>query len=181
MSRADKSRILARRADLAPQRRRRCILACARHVGPLVLIILLGCNKTPRRSSVVNTGDVGSFVLRILESHGGHTVTTNDLPQFNAPYSYKITSNAQYLDERVEFDLRLPPDRFSDLTNYLCCALGNPSHPAALTPDRGLHGYYTIGDIGVALQFYQNQHESGLILVGPESGKPSAIRSGLNR
>jgi hypothetical protein len=129
-------------------------------------LLMLGCSGSPQAVTSSQTGDLGLFVLQSVECHGGRAKVTNGLPQLAASWSYEVISNAEYLAGREEVHVHLAPEQFTALTNYLSRAFGEPSNPATISHDGGLHGYYTIQDIGVALQFYQDRRESGVILVG---------------
>ncbi len=60
----------------------------------------------------------------------------------------------------------MPAEQFSQVTGYLAQAFGPRSQPAILQTNGVVHGFYAISDIGVALQFYRDEREAGLILVG---------------
>jgi hypothetical protein len=101
-----------------------------------------------------------------VESYGGHAQRTNDLPLIRANWTAEVTTNAKYLADRTQLYVRLNGNRLEEVTNYLLQALGPLSKPATKSETGILHGYYTIGDIGVGLQFYAGNAETGLILVG---------------
>lgn len=136
------------------------------------LIILAGCSPSPRSVTATHSGDLGQFILQSVASHGGRAQTTNGLPELQTQWRADVLTGAEYLNGREQVSIVITGDRFQEVTSYLAHAFGVPSQPAAHQTDGIIHGWYSIGDIGVALQFYRDQKETGLILVGEvQSGK----------
>jgi hypothetical protein len=113
-----------------------------------------------------HTGDLGQFLLQSVASHGGHARITNGLPQYPSQWRAEVLTGAQYLNGREQLSVWLAPENFQQLTGYLAQAFGEPSQPATLQTNGLICGWYSIEDIGVGLQFYRDQEQAGLILVG---------------
>jgi len=131
-----------------------------------LLVALAGCSPSPRSVTSTHTGDLGQFVLQSVASHGGHPKTTNGLPQLPSQWRAEVLTGAEHLDGREQLSVFLAPNQFQQLTGYLAQAFGEPSRPAMLQTNGVIHGWYSIDEIGVGLQFYRDQTQAGLILVG---------------
>lgn len=91
---------------------------------------------------------------------------TNGLPLLQAQWQADVLTGAEYLDGREQVSVVIAGDHFQQVTGYLAQAFGQPSQPATRQTNGYVHGWYAIGDIGVGLQFYRDQKQTGLILVG---------------
>lgn len=125
-----------------------------------------GCSPTPRTVTTTHTGDLGQFILQSVTDHGGHAKTTNGLPALQSQWRTEVLTGAEYLDGREQVSIIITGDHFQQVTGYLAQAFGVPSQPATLHTNDVLHGWYAMGDMGLGLQFYRDQKETGLILVG---------------
>jgi hypothetical protein len=128
--------------------------------------MLCGCSKSPRTVSTTHNGDLGQFILRTIEEHGGHARATNGLPQLQCEWRREVLTGAEYLDGREQVTIRITGDRFQQVTGFLAQALGSLIEPPKMHTNGFLHGWYSGADIGGGLQFYQGRNETGLILVG---------------
>lgn len=133
----------------------------------LCLLLLVGCSESPRNVATTHTGDLGAFILRMIEQHGGVARATNGLPPVHCEWRQEVLTGAEYLDEREQVTIRIRGDRFEEITNYLANAFGAPSQPPKRYTNDLLHGWYAKTDIGIGLQFYRDRTETGLIVVGP--------------
>jgi len=131
----------------------------------LCLLIAAGCSKRPRVTSTSHSGDLGEFILSSVLRYGGQPRTTNGLPRVDAQWKAETLTGAKYLGDREQFSIRVQGDRFQQVTNFLAQAYGTPFQQATSTSS-GLHGFYSKDNIGVATQFYRDETETGLILVG---------------
>lgn len=138
-------------------------------VIPLVLplfMLLAACSKSTRLTTSFHaSGDLGQEILQIAISHGGRALGTNNLPTVNTTWRRDVFSGGNYQAGREEVQIHLAQDCFHDLTNCLVRAFGQP---ASVSSHNGsVHGYYTTGQVGVAVQFYLDAQEAGMIVVGP--------------
>lgn len=132
----------------------------------LCLVVMCGCSKSPSTVSTTHQGDLGRFIVRTLEEHGGRTKLTNGLPEIQCEWREEVLTGAEYLDGREQVTIRITGDRFQQVTGFLAQALGPPTESPKLHTNGFLHGWYSRADIGGSLQFYQGRSETGLILVG---------------
>ena len=133
----------------------------------LCLCLLVGCSESSRTVSTTHTGDLGAFILRMVEQHGGVARATNGLPPIHCEWRQEVLTGAEYLDEREQVTIRIRGDRFGEITNYLANTFGAPSQPSKRYTNDLLHGWYARTDIGIGLQFYRDRTETGLVVVGP--------------
>lgn len=131
-----------------------------------VALLLVSCSESPQVIASSHSGDLGHFILRSVEQYGGHPKATNSLPRLEGVWAAEILQQAEHLQGREQLSIRAPRDLFQDITNYLARAFGPPSQPTVSTNPDVACGYYSIGDIGVGLQFYRDNKEAGLIIVG---------------
>ncbi len=132
----------------------------------LLLFVVLGCSPSPRKVTASQSGDLGRFILASVAAHGGQRKVTNELPELQSHWTVEVITGAEYLGDREQLHITAPTNRFSAVTGYLAQAFGGPSQPATLQTNGVLFGVYSINDIGVVLQFYCDDRQTGLILVG---------------
>lgn len=132
----------------------------------LCAVLFGGCSESPRTVSTTHTGDLGQFILQTVQQHGGQAKNTSGLPQLPSQWRSDVTTGAEYLDGREQVVIRVAGDHFQKVTGYLAHAYGPPSEPAKTATNGVVHGWYWGKNMGVGLQFYRDQKETGLILVG---------------
>jgi hypothetical protein len=131
-----------------------------------LLFLLAGCKPSSRKVTTSHTGDLGQFILQSVAAHGGSAKATNGLPELQSEWRAEVLTGAEYLDGREQVSIFLPAGRFPQVTGYLAQAFGPPSQPPTSQTNGVIHGSYSIRDIGVGLQFYRDEHQAALILVG---------------
>jgi hypothetical protein len=132
----------------------------------LAIALLQGCSDSSRVISGKHSGDLAPFILKVAGTLGGVAKVTNGIPRLETTWRCEVRTGGEYLGGREEVQIHLKWDLFGELTNLLVHSFGQPSRITLTTADGSVHGYYTIEDAGVALQFYRAGRESGLILVG---------------
>ena len=132
----------------------------------LCLLVMSGCSKSPRTVSTAHNGDLGRFIVRTIEEHGGRTKLTNGVSEIPCEWRNEVLTGAEYLGGREQVTIRIIGDHFQQVTGFLAQALGSPTELPKLHTNGFLHGWYSLGDVGCSLQFYQGQNETGLIIVG---------------
>jgi hypothetical protein len=116
-------------------------------------------------TSTSHSGDLGEFILQSVARYGGEAKKTNGLPRIDAQWKAETLTGAEYLGDREQFSIIVQGDRFQQVRDFLSQAYGTPFQQATSTPS-GPHGFYSKNDIGVAVQFYRDEKETALILVG---------------
>lgn len=132
----------------------------------LLMFLIVGCSPSPRKVTNSHTGDLGQFILESVAAHGGQPKVTNGLPALQGRWDVEVITGAEYLGDREQVHITVPTNQFSAVTGYLAQAFGRPYQPATLQTNGILFGFYSINDIGIALQFYCDDRQTGLILVG---------------
>src|SRR5688572_8503965 len=102
--------------------------------------MLCSCSRSPRTVSTSHNGDLGQFILRTIEEHGGHAKMTNGLPQIQCEWRKEVLTGAEYLDGREQVTIRVTGDRFQQITSFLAAALGPPAEQPKMHTNGFLHG-----------------------------------------
>lgn len=131
-----------------------------------LLTVLAGCSPSSRTVTTTHTGDLGQFILQSVTSHGGYVKTTNALPDLQSRWQAEVLTGTAYLEGREQVSILIPGEQFGQVTSYLAQAFGAPSQPATIKSNDMLHGCYSSSEIGVGLQFYRDDQQTCLILVG---------------
>jgi hypothetical protein len=131
-----------------------------------LLILLAGCSPSAHKVTTTHTGDLGQFILQSVAAHGGYAKATSGLPELQSEWRAEVLTEAEYLDGREQVSVFFPAGQFPQVTSYLAQAFGPPSQSATLHTNGVVHGFYAISGIGVGLQFYRDERQAGLVLVG---------------
>ena len=108
-------------------------------------LLLSVCACSPGTRS----GDLSDFLVSEIDRLGGQRSGTNALPSLTARWTVQSDSNG--------FEIHLPDTPFAEVGAFLKQAYGEP-HRAGTNDNGRAWMLYRASDIGVAINFYSEQH-----------------------
>lgn len=129
-------------------------------------LLLVGCRHARYAGFSRQSGDVVPFALARAIDFGARPQSTNALPVIQADWKFKADSRG--------IQIYINGDHFKDISTFLSRTFGEPdpskgSKPADFRegrPDKWF-GWYSAPDIGVVIQYFGNDKDCGMIILGP--------------
>ena len=116
-------------------------------------------------------GDVSQFIIQQAIARGGTPVTTNNLPEITAKWSF--------FEDEYGLAIHLPGKQFQAVESLLLQSFGKPRMQSTETSDGFKFGMYRLTAKGGGIQFFGDAKLTQVVIIRPLSRKEfsdSALR-----
>jgi hypothetical protein len=123
----------------------------------IAAVLLCGCAHRGKPAFTVGKGDAGEFILRQAIARGGKPIATHGLPP--------ITGSWGYTEDPFGVVIRMSPDNYRPVEEFLRRAFGPPEFGPTETKNGGLIGGYRLSPEGGGIQFGYDPSSTRVIVL----------------
>jgi hypothetical protein len=146
-------------------------------IGILLLIgcvtLLVSCGKVPDPSFVRQTGDLGSFLVKVISTDAPRLTPTNPTPNIQTAWHFRVLSHrhksGEYLNGSQALQIATDSTNFTRLESLLTQVLGSPTLPLRQEDGGWRHVGWNRRDSGLGVWLVEDGKQCRIEVVTEES------------